>query len=126
MCIFKKALQFYAKKLCQAVVGIVNGLEKHFCLFFSFPNFVKMGNLVFFILKQCRRLIFCLLAFEHIRNTYEKSYLFILFRFLINCKNHHFLLCLHILNDHQHPSGPNHQHSTFSRRTTIPTVNTNT
>ena len=39
-----------------------------------------------------------------------------------NVKNHHFRLCLHFFIDHQHPSGPNHQHSTFSRRTTIPTV----
>ena len=37
---------------------------------------------------------------------------------LIQCKQTH----QHRIRTHQHLTGPNHQHRTFSRRTTIPTV----
>ena len=37
---------------------------------------------------------------------------------LIQCKQTH----QHRIRTHQHLTGPNHQHRTFSRRTTVPTV----
>ena len=77
-------------------------------------NFV-LRTCTTFAIKYCCNMFFMVLM-TYQRKIKQQNGCFI--AILIQCKQTH----QHRIRTHQHPSGPNHQHRTFSRRTTIPTV----